>query len=67
MILMDSMWALPVNVLSIVCEECNVGFIHPTNYSLVRCPRCGIAELWHEVAPRPSSGPWSEPIMERRK
>ena len=64
MTLMDVMWALPVNVISVVCD-CGHGFIHPTNYSLARCPRCGRAELWHSVDPAPQSGPWSEPVMTR--
>lgn len=62
-LLIDVGWAWPVNVLAIVCEPCGVGFRWPSNVSLVKCPRCGVQELWHEVEPKPATGPWSEPVM----
>lgn len=62
--LVDARWALPVNRLAVVCD-CGVMLDHPSNVSLVTCPACGRAELWHSVDPRPNAGPWSEPVMQR--
>ena len=52
-----------VNVLGVRCDECRISFVWPSNVSLVTCPQCGTHELWHDVRPKPQSGPWSEPVM----
>jgi hypothetical protein len=62
--LVDVSWAQPVNRLVVRCD-CAMEFIWPSNVSLAQCPVCRRAELWHSVDPRPESGPWSEPVMER--
>lgn len=53
---------VPVNILAIACD-CGVQFAWPSHVSLVSCPHCGLQELWHGVAPKCASGPWSEPEM----
>lgn len=55
-------WSIPVNRLTVICD-CGCSIDWPSNVSLVRCPRCGRQELWHDVDPKPQSGPWSEPVM----
>jgi hypothetical protein len=60
--LVDAFWALPVNRLWVICD-CGEILGHPSNVSLVTCPTCRRAEFWHGVDPKPSSGPWSEPVM----
>jgi len=63
--LIDAYWALPVNRLRIICD-CGITLDHPSNVSLVLCPGCQRAELWHGVDPAPHHGPWSEPVMENQ-
>jgi hypothetical protein len=58
-------WGSPVNRLTVKCN-CGLTIDWPANVSLVTCPRCRYAELWHSVDPKPASGPWSEPVMENR-
>jgi hypothetical protein len=53
---------LPVNLLAITCD-CGVKFAWLSSVSLAQCPFCGKQELWHDVDPKPSSGPWSERAM----
>jgi hypothetical protein len=63
MVLFDVYWTPEVNRLRIRCD-CSALIDHPSRFSLVRCPRCHRAELWHAIEPRPNDGPWSEPVME---
>jgi hypothetical protein len=46
--LIDVVWTPRVNALHIQCD-CGALLIHPSNYSVVQCRRCGRAELWHSV------------------
>ena len=62
MTLLDVYWTPHVNHLRIACD-CGATLDHPSRVSLVRCPVCGRAELWHGIEPRPEAGPWSEPVM----
>jgi hypothetical protein len=60
--LVDARWALPVNRLTVVCD-CGVTLDRPSNISLVQCPLCRRAELWHSVDPVVPGRMWSEPVM----
>jgi hypothetical protein len=51
-----------VNILAIICD-CGVSFVWPSHVSLAECPGCQKRELWHDVEPKPATGPWSEPVM----
>lgn len=51
-------------VLAVKCD-CGVHFAWPSHVSTAECPGCGRQELWHKVEPRPETGPWSAPVMER--
>jgi len=66
MLLTDVYWSLPVNRIRVLCD-CGQLLDHPTNVSLVVCPECQRFELWHHVDPKPESGPWSEPVMQRAR
>lgn len=65
MILIDVIWADPVNVLVVECRPCGVQFRRPSNHSRVRCPACGLIELWHAVGPPAPAGAalWCDPVM----
>ena len=52
----------PVNILAIACD-CGVRFAWQSRFSLVQCPGCGAQALWHDVTPKPESGPWSQVVM----
>lgn len=60
--LIDVVWNPYVNLLIIRCD-CGIVFQAWSRFSLAACPACGKAELWHDVAPKPETGSWSEPVM----
>jgi hypothetical protein len=63
MTLVDVLWDAHSNVLVVEC--CGARFTAPAWRSPVRCPQCGVVELWHGVEPKPTTGPWSLPVMKR--
>lgn len=61
--LIDAYWTPGVNHLWVACD-CGALLNHPSKVSLCQCPKCGRAELWHGIDPRPASGPYSESVMQ---
>jgi hypothetical protein len=62
MTLINVYWTPRINMLVVFCD-CGEILHRPSNYSMVQCPVCRRAQLWHDGDPKPKKGRWSEPVM----
>ena len=60
--LVDAYWTPVVNRLLVVCD-CGQRIDWPSGVSMVECPECGRAELWHGINRVAATSRWRQPVM----